>query len=160
MVLIMESKKIYRSSSDSVFAGVCGGVGEYFNIDPVIVRIIWVVVTLIGGAGILGYIIAWVIIPLKDDGLGKEKSSKGCLYAILILLLAGLAVATIGPIINFFIGFASFGVNNIMSGWNYSYYPFNSGALTQIILMAWGGLVVIVAIAIIIYLIRKAGKKD
>ena len=107
----METKKLYRSNTDSVFAGVCGGIGEYFNIDPVIVRIIWVVVTLIGGAGFLAYIIAWIIIPKKSDGQLQAKSSKGCLYAILIVILASIAIGVIGAIMRFFMGFASVGIN-------------------------------------------------
>ena len=44
-------------------AGVCGGVGEYFDIDPVIVRIAWIILTVAGGSGILLYILAWLIVP-------------------------------------------------------------------------------------------------
>lgn len=62
------SKQIYRSSRDSVIGGVCGGLGEYFNIDPVIVRIIWLLL-LFSGIGLLPYLIAWIIIPRRpfDD---------------------------------------------------------------------------------------------
>jgi len=63
----MKTKRLFRSRSSRVIAGVCGGIGEYFNIDPVIVRIIWVVVTLLGGAGLLAYIIAWIAIPNGRD---------------------------------------------------------------------------------------------
>ena len=59
-------KKIYRSNK-KVIAGVCGGLGEYFNIDPTIVRVLWVLITLftmlIGG--IIAYILCWIIIPEK-----------------------------------------------------------------------------------------------
>ena len=59
-------KRLYRSNKNRMIAGVCGGLAEYFNIDPTIVRLIWVLLTLISvGAGILAYIIAWIIIPLK-----------------------------------------------------------------------------------------------
>ena len=56
-------KRLYRSSTDKVIAGVCGGVGEYLEIDPVVVRLIWVALTLLGGFGLLMYIIAWIIVP-------------------------------------------------------------------------------------------------
>ncbi|HHV98271.1 MAG TPA: PspC domain-containing protein [Clostridiaceae bacterium] len=56
-------KRLYRSKSNRVLAGVCGGIAEYFNIDPTIVRIIWVVIGLTYGAGIIAYIIASIIIP-------------------------------------------------------------------------------------------------
>ncbi len=56
-------KRIFRSEEDRILAGVCGGVGEYFDIDPVIVRIAWIILTLVGGSGILLYILAWLIVP-------------------------------------------------------------------------------------------------
>lgn len=56
-------KKIYRSKKNRVIAGVCGGIGEYFNIDPALVRLLWVIFAIAGGSGILAYIIAWIIIP-------------------------------------------------------------------------------------------------
>jgi phage shock protein C len=46
-----------------MLCGVCGGIAEYFNIDPTLVRLVWVIITLMGGAGILAYIIAAIIIP-------------------------------------------------------------------------------------------------
>ncbi|MFH2020926.1 MAG: PspC domain-containing protein [archaeon] len=58
-----KQKKLFRSTKNKVIAGVCGGLGEYFDVDPTIVRLVWVVFSLMGGAGILAYIIAWIIIP-------------------------------------------------------------------------------------------------
>ena len=49
-------KRLYRSSRNKVLAGVCGGLGEYFEVDPVIVRLLVVVFTLMGGAGLIAYI--------------------------------------------------------------------------------------------------------
>ena len=60
-------KRLYRSKNDRVIAGVCGGIGRYFEIDPVIIRIIWVLLAFAGGAGILAYLISWLIIP-KEPG--------------------------------------------------------------------------------------------
>ncbi len=60
-------KKLYRSSEDKKIAGVCGGLAEYLKIDSTIVRLLLVVFCLMGGAGILLYIIAWLIIPEKTD---------------------------------------------------------------------------------------------
>ena len=59
----MENKKLYRSSTNSMLAGVCGGIGEYFNIDPTLVRLAWVLFSVLGGAGVMAYIIAAIIIP-------------------------------------------------------------------------------------------------
>ena len=59
----MENKKLYRSSTNYKLAGVCGGIGEYFNIDPTLVRLGWIVFSVAGGAGLLAYIIAALVIP-------------------------------------------------------------------------------------------------
>lgn len=58
-------KKLYRSVTDKMLGGVCGGLAEYFSIDPVIVRLIFVLAVIFGGSGILAYIILWIIIPQK-----------------------------------------------------------------------------------------------
>jgi phage shock protein C len=59
-------KRLYRSKKDQKIGGVCGGLGEYFNIDPTIVRIIFVVLALPGGfPGIIPYFILWVVVPEK-----------------------------------------------------------------------------------------------
>ncbi len=59
----MSSKKLYKSNSDKKLAGVCGGVAEYFDVDSTIIRLAWVVFTLAGGAGLLAYIIAAIVMP-------------------------------------------------------------------------------------------------
>jgi len=58
-------KKLYRSKTDKVIAGVCGGLGDYFEIDPVLVRLLWVLLIFGYGFGVFAYLIAWLIIPLK-----------------------------------------------------------------------------------------------
>jgi phage shock protein C len=60
-------KRLYRSRKERFLGGVCGGFASYFNVDPVIVRLVWVVLCLVWGAGILLYIIAWIIIPLEPQ---------------------------------------------------------------------------------------------
>jgi phage shock protein PspC (stress-responsive transcriptional regulator) len=58
------AKRLYRSRTDKKIAGVCGGMAEYFNIDPVIVRIIAVILLLPGGLpGFLPYLVMWAIVP-------------------------------------------------------------------------------------------------
>lgn len=60
----MEQKRIYRSRSNRMICGVCGGVGEYFNIDPTLVRLAMVLVAACSfGSGVLAYFIAAIIIP-------------------------------------------------------------------------------------------------
>ncbi len=59
----MEHKRLYRSPTDKKLAGVCGGIAEYFNIDATLVRLAWVLFSLMGGGGLLAYIIAALIMP-------------------------------------------------------------------------------------------------
>ncbi|WP_028308777.1 PspC domain-containing protein [Desulfitibacter alkalitolerans] len=59
------ANKIYRSETDKMVGGVCGGLGEYFQIDSTIIRLLWVALVLVGGSGILLYLIAWIIIPAR-----------------------------------------------------------------------------------------------
>lgn len=61
----MEPKRLYRSRRDRFVCGVCGGVAEYFNIDPTIVRLLFVLFCFCAGSGVLAYIIAAIIMP--DD---------------------------------------------------------------------------------------------
>jgi len=56
-------KKLYRSKKDKIIGGVCGGIGKYFKVDPTFIRLLWVFTTLLWGAGLVTYIIAWIIIP-------------------------------------------------------------------------------------------------
>jgi phage shock protein PspC (stress-responsive transcriptional regulator) len=55
--------KLYRSKKNKIIAGVCGGIGEYFNVDPTLIRLLWLFISILGGSGVLAYIIAWIIIP-------------------------------------------------------------------------------------------------
>ena len=56
-------KKLYKSNRSKMIDGVCGGIAEYFGIDPTVVRLIWVFFSLMGGCGILAYLVAAIIIP-------------------------------------------------------------------------------------------------
>lgn len=58
-------RRLYRSHKDKIIGGVAGGLGEYFDIDPVIIRIIFVVITIAGGWGLLAYVLCWIIIPVN-----------------------------------------------------------------------------------------------
>lgn len=60
----MGSKKLLRSNENKMICGICGGIGEYFNMDPTLIRLLWVLLSLGScGTGLLAYIIAAVIIP-------------------------------------------------------------------------------------------------
>ena len=58
------AKRLYRSKKDRMIAGVCGGLAEYFNLDPIVIRLIAVLLLLPGGApGLVPYIILWIVVP-------------------------------------------------------------------------------------------------
>ena len=63
---MIKDKKLYRSQEDRMIAGVCGGIGEYFEIDPTLIRILWVLFSFAGGAGVLAYIVAYIIVPERS----------------------------------------------------------------------------------------------
>ncbi len=56
-------KRLYRARSDRKLAGVCAGIADYFGWDPTLVRVGWIVLTLMGGSGILLYLILWLVMP-------------------------------------------------------------------------------------------------
>ncbi len=62
----MMGKKLYRSAIDKKLGGVCGGLGEYFGVDSTLIRLIWVILSLTFGSGILIYIVAMLVIPVAD----------------------------------------------------------------------------------------------
>jgi phage shock protein C len=68
-------KRLYKSRSNRMIDGVCGGIAEYFNVDPTLVRLTWVLLTLFGGSGVILYIVAMIIIP-------KETSEMAAAHAV------------------------------------------------------------------------------
>lgn len=71
-------RRLYRSRKNRVVAGVAGGIGEYFDIDPVFVRVVFVLATLAGAWGVLAYIILWIVVPnAKFDFEYKTNDTKG-----------------------------------------------------------------------------------
>jgi phage shock protein C len=72
------AKKLYRSRTDSILAGVCGGLAEYFDIDPSLVRVGAVLLTLAWGAGLLAYLVLWLIVPQKplESSLAEEQGAE------------------------------------------------------------------------------------
>jgi len=70
--MAQEVKKLRRSKTDRVIGGVCGGLGEYFDIDPLIFRLIFVIAVLFGGTGVVAYLILWIVIPEEGES-AREK---------------------------------------------------------------------------------------
>ena len=59
----MNGKRLYRSESSRMLCGVCAGIAEYFNLDPTLIRLAWALSCILGGSGVLAYILAAIIIP-------------------------------------------------------------------------------------------------
>jgi phage shock protein C len=96
-----------RSRDDRVIGGVCGGLGRYLGVDPVLLRIAMVILAIAGGGGILIYLVAWVLIPREREGedLGSARPEGadttrllvgGALIAIGTILLLNLSVPWLG----------------------------------------------------------------
>ena len=65
----METKKLYRSRSDKMIAGVCGGLGQYLGVDPTLIRLTFVLLLLFGiGSGLLVYLAMMLLVPLEPEG--------------------------------------------------------------------------------------------
>lgn len=62
-------KRLMRSSRDKKIGGVCAGLADYFDIDPTIVRVVWLLAILFGGTGLLAYVILWIVLPLAPAGM-------------------------------------------------------------------------------------------
>ena len=73
----METKKLFRSVDDNIIAGVCGGLAEYFQIDGSLVRIIFILLAIGGGSGVLIYVILWLVVPsAKQNSSGKQNKEE------------------------------------------------------------------------------------
>ena len=76
--------KLHRPLNDRFLAGVCGGLGRYFGIDSTIVRVAWVLFTLVGGSGILAYLLAWLFMP---DASGRRAATPLVLLLVCFVVL-------------------------------------------------------------------------
>jgi len=61
------ARPLLRSRKHKVIAGVCGGFAEHFNLDVALVRVIWLLIALFGGGGIIAYLVCWIVIPLEAE---------------------------------------------------------------------------------------------
>jgi phage shock protein C len=61
------AKRLYRNKQDKMIAGVCSGLGNYFDIDPTIIRLAWIVFAFLAGGGVIAYLIGMIVIPYGPD---------------------------------------------------------------------------------------------
>ena len=64
----MQKQRLYRSTKDKMIAGVCGGLADFFGLDVSLVRLLAVIMALLGGHGVLVYIILWIVVPVQPAG--------------------------------------------------------------------------------------------
>ena len=100
-------KRLVRIRDDSVLAGVCGGFGQYFNLDSALLRLLWVFFTIFGGSGVLAYLVAVFIIP--DESTAKDVTprrlidginDKTILWSVLLVLVGIILFFQHGDFIN------------------------------------------------------------
>jgi phage shock protein C len=102
-------KKLYRSRTNSMIAGVCGGLGEYLNVDPTILRVVAVLLIFAKGIGLLAYLVGWILVPRRPEMEAEVVTSE---RSELSRLLPGLALIVIGFI---------FLLNNLIPWFRFSY---------------------------------------
>lgn len=90
-------RQLRRSATSRVIGGICGGLAEYFSLDPTVVRIIWIALTILsmGLGGIVLYLFAWVIMPAPLGVGGQVRNSEGATKALLGLVLIGIGVVVL-----------------------------------------------------------------
>ena len=70
----MERKRLFRSTTDKKIGGVCGGLAEYFDIDPLLVRLLFIILVIVAGGGVLLYLILWIITPEKPAFIDQTQN--------------------------------------------------------------------------------------
>jgi phage shock protein C len=93
------TKRLYKSRQNRMIDGVCGGIAEYFGIDPTILRILWVLSIFIGGTGILAYIAAMIIMPVNPEHTGSAPANSTTRSSIATSRFWGLMLVIFGLLI-------------------------------------------------------------
>jgi phage shock protein C len=124
------NRRLYKSRRNKVIDGVCGGIAEYFDVDPTIVRLLWVLVTFMGGSGFILYIVGMIIMPVNPEHLATKANQvqpvsngtdKKRFFGVM-LILAG----------------AFFLLLNIGWFWGFSWWSFSRSVLLPVLLISLG----------------------
>lgn len=91
-------RRLYRSNQDRVFAGISGGLGEYFAIDPVWFRVGFVILAIGGGSGFLIYLLMWLLIPKAPSGYEAPSAGKASVSGLAVVGAVFVIVGTIALI--------------------------------------------------------------
>lgn len=90
-------RRLYRSRRQRILGGVCGGLAEYFNVDVVIIRVLWLLLTLMGGAGVVAYIVMWIVIPANPNQPEPAIRSSGSAGVGIVLIILGILLLFAWP---------------------------------------------------------------
>ena len=127
------SRRLYKSRRNKVIDGICGGIAEYFDVDPTIVRILWILITLMGGSGFILYIIAMIIMPANPEHVALPQSSSGRANGTDRRRFFGIMLVLVGAFILFM---------NV--GWiaGFGWWSFSHKIMLPLLLILLGGLLV------------------
>ena len=128
-------RRLFRSEKDKMIGGVCGGFAEYLNIDVTLVRIIWVILTLFSGIGLLAYIISMILLPVNPDHKDLPQEQKAQ-HGGRIGLIIGVVLVVMGIGI---IGMDHFEFDWFFPFPGFAFWPLNSDFLWPVLLLAAGG---------------------
>lgn len=124
------NKRLYRSGSDRVVGGVCGGLGEYLGIDPLIIRIFFVLWTILGELSVLVYFILWLVVPRKEDSETFRVENLGSRFRMIGREIAEVVHEPSSQLITYTgVGLIGWGVYYLLRrvgfpwiGWDYTWY--------------------------------------
>lgn len=129
-----QPKRLYRSKSERMLGGVCGGVAKYLNVDPVVIRIVWALAFLAGGTGFVAYIVGWFIIPEdpNEEEAPKKKETKtdsSMIWGLALIAIGGLLLVNHLDWFSFFPYWS----------WNpWGFHNFDAGMILPILLIGVG----------------------
>src|SRR3954454_19500968 len=81
-------RRLTRSSTDRVLGGVCSGIGRYLGVDPVVVRVVAVILVFFGGAGVAVYLAAWLLVPSDDPSAVEPRGRAATIAGVVLLVIA------------------------------------------------------------------------
>lgn len=88
-----EVKRLHRSLQNRWIAGACGGLGEYLDVDPLIIRLLLLILVFLGGSGIILYIVAWIMMPLNPNHTGVPiKKSSAQVWGVILIVIGALVL--------------------------------------------------------------------
>jgi phage shock protein C len=133
-----QPNRLYRSRTNRVIAGVCGGIAEYFDIDPTLVRLVWILLTILGGWGILLYIAALIIVPLNPSTTS----------------------ATMPPTVSDSRALPVFGIVLIAVGLFFLFLRFDVFSFREMMHVLWSYLFPVVLIGVGVYLLMQPHERE